>query len=265
MSQCFGCHELAPEQWDKGSLHAAATTPRPGARRCPPPSSSTTPRSSAITAPVMAERQQAQLCQSCHTQAQCQSCHDVTQDLTVEARRPESMIESGQSSSPRRLHESCTRSRRARSPARAACRADAVETCDACHVARGVSANVANPANPHPPEWVGTNTSSSNFHGTVARRDIVACAGCHEAGPATNCIRCHKVGARTAGIRIRTAGRARAARTRKCAGIAMVERDENGRARRNACARAAGDAVARLRRRGCDGRRTRGSRLPHAA
>ena len=25
-------------------------------------------------------------------------------------------------------------------------------------------------------------------------RDIVACAGCHEAGPATNCIRCHKVG-----------------------------------------------------------------------
>jgi hypothetical protein len=58
-----------------------------------------------------------------------------------------------------------------------------------------VSANLANPRNPHPPEWVGSNTSSSNFHGPAARRDILSCAGCHEAGPATNCIQCHKVGA----------------------------------------------------------------------
>jgi hypothetical protein len=69
------------------------------------------------------------------------------------------------------------------------------ESCDSCHVASGVSGNRIDARNPHPPGWVGTDTSSSNFHGREARRDVMLCASCHDQGPATNCIRCHKVGA----------------------------------------------------------------------
>lgn len=189
MSQCFNCHEHE-QQWAQ-----AQCTPchEPEALRRTMPSTFLKHDTGFLRhhGSVMAERQQAQLCQSCHTQAQCQACHDVTQDLTVEKRRPEK-IESGQ------VHRGDFMVRHAieaRSQPARCLSCHTVQTCDSCHVARGVSANVANPLNPHPPEWVGSNSSSSNFHGTAARRDIVACAGCHEAGPATNCIRCHKVGA----------------------------------------------------------------------
>lgn len=188
MSQCFSCHEHE-QQWAQSQC-----TPchEPEALRRTMPVTFLKHDTGFLRhhGSVMAERQQAQLCQSCHTQAQCQACHDVTQDLTVEARRPEK-IESGQ------VHRGDFMARHAieaRSEPSRCLSCHTVQGCDACHVARGVSANLANPLNPHPPEWVGSNTSSSNFHGTVARRDIVACAACHEAGPATNCIRCHKVG-----------------------------------------------------------------------
>jgi len=189
MSKCFGCHEHS-EQWAKGECtpcHDAAAL-----RRTMPVTF--LKHDTAFLrhhGSVMAERQQAQLCQNCHTQSQCQSCHDVTQDLTVEARRPE-RIESGQ------VHRGDFMVRHAieaRSEPARCLSCHTVQGCDSCHSARGVSANVANPSNPHPPGWVGGNTASADFHGTVARRDIVSCAGCHEAGPATNCIRCHKVGA----------------------------------------------------------------------
>lgn len=189
MSQCFGCHEHS-EQWARGQC-----TPchEPEALRRTLPVTFLKHDTAFLRrhGDVMAQSSQALLCQSCHTQAQCQQCHDVTQDLTVEARRPE-RIESAQ------VHRGDFMVRHAieaRSQPSRCISCHTVETCDSCHVARGVSANVANPANPHPPEWIGTNTSSPNFHGAAARRDIVACAACHEAGPATNCIRCHQVGA----------------------------------------------------------------------
>lgn len=189
MSQCFSCHEHE-KQWNAG-----VCTPchDPAALKRTMPVTFLRHDAAFLRhhGATAAQRENAQLCQSCHTQAQCQSCHDTTQDLTVEARRPE-RLESGQ------VHRGDFMVRHAieaRSEPARCLSCHTVQTCDSCHVARGVSANVANPANPHPPEWIGTNTQSSNFHGTAARRDIVSCAGCHEAGPATNCIRCHKVGA----------------------------------------------------------------------
>jgi hypothetical protein len=189
MSQCFGCHEHQ-DQWNQGvctPCHDAAAL-----RRTMPVTflrhDNAFLRHHGDT---MAQSPQAQLCQNCHTQAQCQSCHDVTQDLTIEARRPE-RIESGQ------VHRGDFMVRHAieaRSEPARCLSCHTVQTCDSCHAARGVSANVANPVNPHPPEWIGNNTTSPNYHGVAARRDVVSCAGCHEAGPATNCIRCHKVGA----------------------------------------------------------------------
>jgi hypothetical protein len=131
------------------------------------------------------------LCQSCHTQEQCNGCHDVTQELSVERRRPEK-IEST------RVHEGDFLTRHAleaqSQPARcASCHAP--QTCDDCHRERGVSGTRAGGRNPHPPGWVGTHSSGSNFHGREARRDLLLCASCHDQGPLTNCIRCHQVGA----------------------------------------------------------------------
>jgi hypothetical protein len=74
----------------------------------------------------------------------------------------------------------------------ATCHAPA--TCDSCHVERGVSGNRLGSRNPHPPGWVSNSPGAKTSHGLEARRDILACAACHDQGPATNCIRCHSVG-----------------------------------------------------------------------
>lgn len=131
------------------------------------------------------------LCQSCHTQRDCQACHDVTQDLTAEVRTPE-RIESTS------FHRGDFMSRHALEASAAPTRCatcHAPETCDSCHVARGVSGNRAGSRNPHPPGWVTNSAEARSSHGVEARRDILACASCHDQGPATNCIRCHQVGA----------------------------------------------------------------------
>jgi hypothetical protein len=68
------------------------------------------------------------------------------------------------------------------------------QSCDGCHIERGVSAARAGASNPHPLGWVGRDRGASTFHGTAARRDPIACMACHDHGPATNCIECHRVG-----------------------------------------------------------------------
>jgi hypothetical protein len=134
---------------------------------------------------------ESKLCQTCHTQADCQSCHDLNQGLSVERRRPE-RIEA------HFVHRADFITRHAieaqANPTRcSSCHTS--ETCDACHVERGVSGGHVGGRNPPPPGWVGSDVGSNSFHGAAARRDIVLCASCHDQGPATNCIRCHKVGA----------------------------------------------------------------------
>ena len=190
MSQCFGCHEHQ-SQWERGEC-TPCHEPQDLARTLPV----TFLRHDAAFlrqhgAVIAQNSQQASLCQSCHTQAQCQSCHDLTQDLSVEARRPERL-------DSRQVHRGDFMVRHAieaRSEPARCLSCHALATCDSCHLARGVSGALPSGRNPHPPEWIGSYTQSSNFHGAAARRDILSCAGCHEAGPATNCIRCHKVGA----------------------------------------------------------------------
>ncbi|MBX3128243.1 MAG: hypothetical protein KF718_16080 [Polyangiaceae bacterium] len=187
MAQCFSCHEHQ-QQWDQGvctpchsQLELRKTLPKTFLRH----DASFAKRHGQLATQNM------QLCQGCHSQAQCDDCHDMTQGLSIERRRPEQLERSF-------VHRGDFMVRHAieaqSQPARClSCHT--VQSCDGCHVARGVSANRAGSRNPHPPGWVGTNTASRSFHGREARRDIVACAGCHEQGPATNCIRCHKVGA----------------------------------------------------------------------
>ena len=187
MSQCFNCHEHQAE-WDRGQC--APCHQRSDLER---------------TLPVTFLRHdeafmrhhgsealaQEELCQSCHAESECQACHDLTSPLRIEQRRPEDIRSNF-------VHRGDFLTRHAieaqAEPSRCASCHEPQE-CDACHVARGVSGNALGAPNPHPPGWVANNTRSRDFHGWAARRDLLSCAGCHEAGPATNCIRCHKVGA----------------------------------------------------------------------
>lgn len=186
MKQCFSCHEHEA-QWQAGQCkpcHASADLAR------------TLPRTFLRHEGDFARHhgqfavEDRKLCQSCHTQKQCNDCHDTSQDLSIERRRPERVDQT-------RIHQADFLTRHAleaqAEPARCA-RCHAPETCESCHLERGVSALGLGARNPHPPGWVGNDPNASSSHGREARRDILLCASCHDQGPATNCIRCHKVG-----------------------------------------------------------------------
>ncbi|MFZ5891487.1 MAG: cytochrome c3 family protein [Myxococcota bacterium] len=187
MSQCLTCHEHQ-SQWDAGQC-----TPCHAQRDL----KQLMPRTFLRHDQNFARRhgtlalEQKQLCQACHTQADCDGCHDTSQGIPIERRLPErierTFVHRGNFLSVHALEAQAEPSR--------CLRCHEKDSCDGCHTARGVSGALSNGRNPHPPGWVGVNTLSSDFHGRAARRDILACASCHDQGPATNCIRCHRVGA----------------------------------------------------------------------
>lgn len=186
MSECFSCHQHE-EQWQAGKC--APCHERKDLEK-------SLPRTFLQHAGDFARHhgdlavKDAQLCKSCHEQTDCDDCHDVTQNMSVERRRPEAVDRSF-------VHRGDFLTRHAieaQSEPSRCLRCHEPSTCDACHVERGVSGNRLNARNPHPAGWVGNDPAGRSLHGREARRDILLCAGCHEEGPATNCIRCHRVG-----------------------------------------------------------------------
>ena len=130
-------------------------------------------------------------CSTCHAQASCDSCHDATRPLGPQTRNPEQLERTF-------VHRFDFLSRHpieARSQPGACASCHVKTECDACHITRGVSGAVSGGTSPHPFGWASGLGAASNTHGLAARRDIGACASCHDQGPATNCVRCHKVGA----------------------------------------------------------------------
>ncbi len=186
MSKCFTCHEHQ-EQWNQGTC-APCHTSRELAR--------TMPQSFLRHDQEFARHhgqfavEDKRLCQSCHTQEQCNDCHDASQDLTIERRRPEKIEVTTVHGGDFLVRHSIE----AQSEPTRCARCHAPETCESCHLQRGVSEIGIGGRNPHPPGWVGTNANANSAHGHEARRDILLCASCHDQGPNTNCIRCHKVG-----------------------------------------------------------------------
>ncbi len=130
------------------------------------------------------------LCNQCHARSWCQDCHD-TQRRRGASPHPEWAL--GRPSN----HGGDFLSRHpmdARTNPAACLSCHTQSSCESCHLERGVSAGARGSINPHPDGWLGRDTSSPQFHGRAARRDIVSCAACHDQGPATNCIQCHRVG-----------------------------------------------------------------------
>ena len=186
MKQCFSCHEHR-EEWERGTC---APCHNPGELSHVMPQSFLRHDGSFARHHGRIATREKRLCQSCHAQADCDVCHDTTQDLAVERRRPEAIERHF-------VHRGDFLTRHAieaqANPAEClSCHTP--QTCDACHVERGVSGNAVGARNPHPPGWVTNDPTARSGHGREARRDILLCAGCHDQGPATNCIRCHKVG-----------------------------------------------------------------------
>lgn len=186
MKQCFSCHEHAKE-WEKGECRPCHdrkdlehALPRTFLQH----------EGNFMRHHGDLAMKDARLCQSCHEQTDCDDCHDVTQNMTIERRRPEAV----ERSFVHRGDFMVRHAIEARSEPSRCARCHEPSTCDACHVQRGVSGNRLNGASPHPPGWVGNDPSVRSQHGREARRDILLCASCHDQGPATNCIRCHRVG-----------------------------------------------------------------------
>lgn len=125
-------------------------------------------------------------CYDCHQASHCTDCHGRHQELLPEVKNPEA-VEKGY------VHRADFRSRHAgearTDPARCA-RCHTPQSCQACHTREGINTGAAN--YPHPAGWMVQG--SSQFHGRVARQDIVLCASCHERGAATNCVVCHAPG-----------------------------------------------------------------------
>jgi hypothetical protein len=140
-------------------------------------------------------RPTAESCAACHDQTYCADCHS---GATVAQRQSILFPEAVQRDF---IHRGDYQSRHmidaGANPA--SCRkCHGSAFCDSCHTQRNLSpspSGLASPVNPHPdPAVWANNKASGNFHGTAARKNIVACAACHDNGSDSTCVGCHRVG-----------------------------------------------------------------------
>lgn len=129
-------------------------------------------------------------CSDCHAPSYCSDCHNSRQDgLTPETRMPEQTEREF-------IHRGEFRSRHAgeaRTDPAQCQQCHLSQECQSCHAREGITTGAA--AYPHPAGWLAPG--SPEFHGDVARQDILLCASCHENGSATNCVTCHSASATT--------------------------------------------------------------------
>ncbi|MGC3996661.1 MAG: cytochrome c3 family protein [Anaeromyxobacter sp.] len=132
----------------------------------------------------------AESCAQCHDQTSCAECHAAQ----VTPARP-AVIFPEQVQKPM-IHRGDYVSRhvidaQAKPASCRACHGSAF--CESCHTQQGVTSLSINVRDPHPQGW-GNDKSSGHFHGDAARRNITACAGCHDNGTSSVCVTCHQVG-----------------------------------------------------------------------
>jgi len=136
---------------------------------------------------VMA-RSAGESCAQCHDQTFCADCHARTVAVPVEVKFPEQVLSNF-------IHRADFISRHAieaRADEGLCRRCHGQSFCDSCHTAENLTPLSANPRSPHPPDF--SFPGSPQSHGPLARRDIAACASCHDQGARSICVDCHKVG-----------------------------------------------------------------------
>ncbi len=137
-------------------------------------------------------RNSAAACAQCHDQTYCVQCHAAeTRPAKPSLIFPEKVeadfIHRGDYISRHQIEASADP---------ASCRrCHGSGFCQSCHQDQRLSSGsvgASGTRNPHPPGWA--TPGSGQFHGTAARNNVVACAGCHDQGAASICVTCHRVG-----------------------------------------------------------------------
>ena len=184
MSTCTGCHEHAVE------FAAGACSPcHVDLRKFPlRPVSLFSHQGNFVRQHGPIARSTAEGCAACHDQTFCADCHARTVAVPVEVKFPEQVAGDF-------IHRADYVSRHAieaRADEGMCRRCHGPSFCDTCHQANNLTPLSLNPRSPHPPDF--SFPGSPNSHGPLARRDIAACASCHDQGARSNCVDCHKVG-----------------------------------------------------------------------
>ncbi|HEU4383456.1 MAG TPA: cytochrome c3 family protein [Anaeromyxobacteraceae bacterium] len=128
-------------------------------------------------------RSGAQTCAQCHDQTKCAECHAATtgplkQDVQFPERVQSDFIHRGDWVSRHQIEASADP---------AGCRrCHGSGYCRSCHELNAVAPGVPGAGAPHPLPYAN--------HSTDARRNIVACAGCHDQGAQSSCVLCHSTG-----------------------------------------------------------------------
>ncbi len=127
------------------------------------------------------------LCTQCHEPNYCARCHSPSAGAPLADLEPMAAardfvhrgdFQARHADEARLSQNTCTR-------------CHAVETCDGCHRTSGVGGSVG-PRAAHPVGWLDPHSPRS--HAREARRNILACASCHESDAAQTCAPCHREG-----------------------------------------------------------------------
>jgi hypothetical protein len=132
----------------------------------------------------------ASTCASCHDQTYCAECHSAATtparpSIIYPERVERGFIHRGDYVSRHMVDAGVSPAscRRCHGPA----------FCEACHTQQNLTRLSTTFRDPHPAGWAN-DRASGHFHGDAARRDISACAGCHDQGAGAVCVGCHRVG-----------------------------------------------------------------------
>jgi hypothetical protein len=137
-------------------------------------------------------RPSAATCASCHDQTYCTKCHAPQ----TTAARPSILFP--ESVDRQFIHRGDYVSRHtieANANPASCLRCHGTPFCDACHTQQNLRAVIGgNSRYPHPDPAAWMTRGSADFHGDAARRNVAACAACHEQGAQTRCLLCHSQG-----------------------------------------------------------------------
>ena len=184
MEACLECHEHK-EQFDQGRCEVC----HDDLSRFPlRPVSSFSHQGDFLKGHATLATSRTNSCATCHDQRFCTDCHGKTVATRIEVRFPEAVdrltIHRGDFLARHSIEQ--------KDDPALCMRCHAVSFCTDCHQRTGIGQGGTPGLSPHGP---GINDRASReWHGSQARRDIVACAACHDQGAQSNCVTCHRVG-----------------------------------------------------------------------